>query len=224
MAKLKLTKVQANLLAAIADATKKNEVFYVGKSEDVIKLVNEKLIEVNPEMQNDKQEAASRATAAGVELVSKSTKPAASAPVATPSTFAIIDGAVPPPSKRGAGSGGAPAKYPFAALGIGQSFFVKDTEVTSGDAMKSLQSSVAAANAEYSEPTGEQETVTRTKRGEGNKAVLDEAGNKVKETVTRDKRKATRKFIVRDIEGGKAYGGWTAPENGALITRVALEA
>jgi hypothetical protein len=213
----KLTKSQANLLAAIADATKKNENFFIEKNDDTTTLFNAKLILVNPQITNDAGQAAAKATAEGIEAATKAPKSATA--VATPSNFAFITNATPPVSKRGGGGGGAPAKYPFADCPINVSFLVGNDEVASGDAYKSLQSSVAAANAEYSEGTGEMETVERTKRGPGNKAELDAAGNKVKETVQREKRKPTRKFIIRKVEAGKKYGEWEAPKTGALITR-----
>lgn len=218
MAKVKLTKSQSNLLAAIADATKKNEVFFIEENADGKALYDAKLIEVNPQVTNDKGHAAARATAAGVEQASGK-KPAAGGAVPTPSSFALISGAVPPPTKRGGGGGGAPAKYPFDQMDVGISFFVANTEVSSGDAVKSLQSSVAAVNADNTKGTGQMETVERTKRGEGNKAVLDANGNKVKETITREKREPVKKWVVRKVEAGKVYGGWTATADGALVTR-----
>lgn len=218
MAAKKLTKSQANLLSAIADATKKNENFFIEKNDDTLALHNAKYIEVNPNITDEGGKAAARCTAAGIEMATKGAAKAA-APVATPSNFAFITNVTPPEAKRGGGGGGAPAKYPFEACPVNVSFLVKDVEVSSGDAYKSLQSSVAAANHQYSEGTGEMETVTRTKRGPGNKAELDAAGNKVKETVQREKRKPIRKYSIRKVEQGKKYGEWEAPATGALITR-----
>lgn len=218
----KLSKSQMNLLAAIADATKRSEVFYVGRNPDTEKLVTDKLIEVNPNMVNDKNEAAARATAAGLEAAVKGAGKAVTKPAAAASSFAIITNAAPPPSKRGGGGGGAPAKYPFASMEVGQSFFVPNTD-DKPDAVKSLQSSVASANYEHSEGTGEMETVTVTKRGPGNKAELDAAGNKIKVTKQREKRRPLRKFIVRAVEAGKTYGGWTPDASGALVTRVSID-
>lgn len=218
MAPKKLTKSQANLLAAIADATKKNENYFIEKSDDAVALVAAKYIEVNGAITDNAGKAAARATASGIEISVKNvTKPASASPAS--SNFAFISGAVPPPTKRG-GGGGAPAKYPFDQMDINISIFVSDSDVSSGDAAKSVQSSVAAFNHENSRPTGQKEMVERTKRGPGNKAVVDEAtGKKVKETVEREKREPVKKLIVRKVEGGQVYGGWTAPATGALITR-----
>ena len=217
MAVKKLTDAQANLLVAIADATKKNETYFIEKNDDTLALHTAKLIEVNPGITDAEGRAAARATATGIEKATKGNKP--SSTVTAPSNFAFITNAIPPEAKRGGGGGGAPAKYPFADLPLNVSFFVGNDEVKSGDAVKALQSSVAAANYDNSRETDEMETVIRTKRGPGNKAELDASGNKVKETVTRKKREAVKKFIVRKVEGGKDYGGWKAPKDGALVTR-----
>ena len=215
----KLTKSQLNLLSAIASATKLGENFFIEKNDDTKALHDGKFIEVNTQITDDNGNVAARATAEGIEYSVKNA-PKGNKPVAaTPSQFALISGAVPPPTKRGGGSG-APAKYPFDQMDVNISFFVADGEVTSGDAVKSLQSSVASVNAENTRGTGEMETVTRTKRGEGNKAVLDAAGNKVKETIQREKREPVKKWTVRPVKSGVEYGGWKAPANGALVTRV----
>lgn len=219
MASKKLTETQSNLLAAIVDATKKNENFFIEKNDDTLALHSAKLIEVNPQITDEQGRTAARASAAGVEQASKGAKKGAAKPAATPSNFAFITNATPPEAKRGGGGGGAPSKYPFAECPVNVSFFVGNDEVNSGDAYKSLQSSVAAANYDNSRETEEMETVERTKRGPGNKAELDANGNKIKETVTRKKREAVKKFIVRKVEANKSYGGWTAPKDGALITR-----
>lgn len=215
----KPNKVQMNLLAAIADATKKNEVYYIEKNPDTLVLNEQKLIEVNAQMTDAQGRAAARASAAGMEMLAKAPAKPAAGTAPTPSNFAFISGAVPPPTKRG-GGGGAPAKYPFDQMEVNISIHVKNTEVSSGDAVKSVQSSVAAFNHTNSVGTGEMETVERTKRGPGNKAEVDAAGNKVKETVQREKRKAVKKLIVRKVEAGKVYGGWTCDADGALITRL----
>jgi hypothetical protein len=123
-----------------------------------------------------------------------------------------------PASNRGNRKGaGAPTVYPFADMPVGGSFFVPNSD--KADAAKKLQSTVSAQNHKYSEATGETETVEVTKRGKGNKAELDAAGNKIKETVTRPIRKPVRKFVLRPITKGQVLGNWTAPDDGALIAR-----
>lgn len=83
-------------------------------------------------------------------------------------------------------------QYPFAALEVGQSFFVADSDVKSRNAFKTLNSTVTTANNRYSVETGE----TRPHRRDASKTVAvrkqerkfelrhftnkDEAGNDVK--------------------------------------------
>jgi hypothetical protein len=219
----KLTKANINLLSAIVNAFNTGAVYFVTQAEATPLLQNDPaLIEVNPSMldPNDNTKAAARPTDAGRELAAKKGKSAVTnteTPAATPA-FEIITGAALPPSKRG-GRGGAPTQYPFDKMEVGQSFFVPVSE-KHPDPVKTLGSTVSSANHRYAEPTGEKKTVTRTKRGAGNKAMKDEAGNKIKESVTIDVLKFTRKFSIRKVEKGKAYGEWTAPNDGALIARV----
>jgi len=210
-----MNKKALKLLATIVEATKKNDVHYISKAEAESLANDPQLIQVNSGMlQGDK--AASRATEAGIAMIDNAAN--ANAPAATNSAFALIDNAEVPKSKRGGGRGGAPSKYPFEQMAVGQSFFLPMT-ADRPDPVKSLQSSVAAANHKYSEGTGEMERVERTKRGEGNKAVKDEKGNNVREMVEREKRKPIRKFVVRPVKAGQKYGGFTPDFDGALVTR-----
>ncbi len=132
--------------------------------------------------------------------------------------YDIISNAELPAAKRG-GRGGAPIQYPFDKLEAGQSFFVP-VSAKHANPLKTLGSTVSSANMRFSVETGEMKTVERTKRGEKNKAVVDAQGNKVKETVQVPVRKQTRKFTIRAVKAGVTYGGWTAPNDGALIARV----
>lgn len=54
-------------------------------------------------------------------------------------------------------------KYPFSKLEVGQSFFVADEEVESGDARKTMFSAVSAAHERFSvkDPSGAMRTVER---------------------------------------------------------------
>lgn len=139
---------------------------------------------------------------------------------ASTSQFALINNAKLPESKRGFGRVAGSSKYPFANMQLGQSFFVSNADVEGGDAVKKLTSTVSNMNNKYRSETGETETKTRTKRGEGNKAVVDAEGKKVKETVTVPVYKQERKFNIRAVKSGVVYGEWTAPADGALIARV----
>lgn len=179
---------------------------------------NPPLIEVNVD-DVVADEAQARLTDAGTVYLGLYPAKAAAKEAPKTSPFEIITGAVLPPNKRGGGGGGAPTIYPFDKLEIGQTFFVPVSE-KHPDPVKTLGSTVSSANHRYAEKTDQTKTVNRAKRGEGNKAVKDAAGNKIMETVTVPVYKATRKFSIRKVEKGVKYGNWTAPDNGALIARV----
>lgn len=175
------------------------------------------LIEVNTGDVDASGAAAARLTQKGIDGMGAK-KSDAAAPKA--SQFALIEGVVLPESKRGFGRQAGSSKYPFADMVVGQSFFVANDSVDGGDALKKLTSTVSNMNNKYRTETGETVSKTRTKRGEGNKAVVDEAGKKVKETVTVPVYKQDRKFTIRGVKAGVVYGSWTAPGDGAVIARV----
>ncbi len=133
--------------------------------------------------------------------------------------YAVMTGFTPPPSQRGNRKGfGAPTQYPFETLEVGAIFFVPNS--AKADAAKKLGSTVSQQNMKYrTEIPGQSETVTRVKRGPKNKAMVDDQGNKITEQVTVPKYTQDRHFIVRPVEGGKVYGSWTAPEDGAVVMR-----
>jgi hypothetical protein len=180
-------------------------------------LVEMGLIEVNTDDIDESGAAAARLTQKGIEGMG--TPKNTNAAVPTASSFALIDNVVLPESKRGFGRVAGVSKYPFANMNVGQSFFVANAEVDGGDALKKLTSTVSNMNNKYRTDTGETETKTRTKRGDGNKASLDANGDKIKETVTVPVYKQDRKFSIRGVKTGVAYGGWTAPADGAVIAR-----
>jgi len=150
--------------------------------------------------------------------------PAPKAPVVNagaapkPSAFAIIDGAVLPPSKRGSGRVAGPSKYPFDDLQPGQTFFVA-ADAETPNPLKTLGSAVSNATNKYRVDTGKTKEVVRTKRGEGNKAVLDSSGAKVRETATVPVYEYKRKFSIRGVKAGQVCGSYTAPMDGVLIGR-----
>lgn len=219
--KPKATNVNVDFLRSFMTAP--SGVVYVSQAEAIPFMppnADPALIEVNTAMldPNDPTKAAARLSEAGRAMVNGSAAPAATAEAPK---FDIITNAVLPPSKRGNRGGGAKVIYPFDKLEIGQTFFVP-VSVKHPDPVKTLGSTVSAQNMKYSVETGETKTVERTKRGAGNKAVLDAAGNKVRETVTVPVHKLTRKFSIRPVKSGEKYGEWTAPADGALIARVEL--
>lgn len=211
--KPKATTVNVALLNAIATAEAQGGFGRVTKPE-ADSLAG--LIEVNPsDIVDDK--AAAKLSEAGKQYLNNLNNPTQES--AGKPMYGIITNAKLPPSNRGNRKGaGAPTIYPFADLPVGGSFFVSNSD--KADAAKKLQSTVSAQNLKYSEPTGEKKEVERTKRGKGNKAVVDPAtGQKVKEKATIDVRKPTRKFVLRPVKKGETYGEWVAPDDGALIGR-----
>jgi hypothetical protein len=213
----------ATVNTALLHAIKVGNVTHVSQAEAVEAGLqhNPPMIEVNTDPAGIVDgKAPVRLSEAGIAHVVATTQ----APVEQPSGFQIMSGVELPVVKRGRsagnGGGGAPKKYPFDQLEVGQTFFVPATE-KQPDPVKSLGSTISSQNMRYAEKTGETKMVERTKRGEGNKAVLDAAGNKVRETKQVDVYRFTRKFTIRGAEAGKQYGNWTAPSNGAIIGRIA---
>lgn len=208
----KEAKLNKNVIAALKDIQATGRV----TKEVADKLGPQGLIEINPEdIVDDK--AACRLTQKGIEGMGNTNTNSAAATGA--SQFAVIKNAVLPESKRGFGRKAGESKYPFATMEVGDSFFVSNADAD-GDALKKLTSTVSNMNNKYrTEIPGQTEQKTRTKRGEGNKAVKDEAGNPVKETVTVPVYKQDRKFSIRGVKGGETYGQWVAPADGALIGR-----
>lgn len=145
----------------------------------------------------------------------------AASPEGTTETFELITNAIPPASKRGNTGGGAPVKYPFDKMELGSSFFV-GVSTKLPNPVKTLGSTVSSANMRYATETGQTKQVERAKR-DGKKAALDANGAKIMETKTVPIYKFERKFSIRPVKAGIVYGGWTAPADGALITRVAVE-
>lgn len=209
MDKTVLSKVVANDTAGTASYLSAAE----GKA-----LVEAGLIEANTSIgdPNDASKVLVRATQAGRDAL------AANGNGAAASSYAIIKNVVlPEAKKRGNTSGiGAPSKYPFATMEVGDTFFSADTEHKKGDALKGLGSTVSANNDKYAEPTGEMKTVTRAVRDkETKKAQIGPDGKKVTETVQLPVKKYNRKFTIRAVVAGEKYGEWVAPANGALVGR-----
>jgi hypothetical protein len=204
--------IDLNLLSAIGSG----KVNYVSR-EDGLPLLqhNPPLIEVNMNDVVDGK-AAVRLTDAGNAMVAANSTPV---PAHT-HKYDIITGVEIPKPKRSGGGAGAPVVYPFDKMDVGHSFFVP-VSAKHPDPVKTLGSTVSSANMRYAVETGEQKQITRTKRGDKNKAMLDANGNKIKETVIVPVRKATRKFVIRPVKAGVKYGEWMAESDGSLIARIA---
>lgn len=149
----KLTTASITLLAGIIAATDASGHGYVAASYPAGKaLIEAGYIDVNAEITNDAGEVAARVTDAGRAYAKTGeSAPATPAPKTERKSFAI-ETAIPLPPKTRAPVSSA---YPFEALVVGGSFFVADADVKSGDAFKSLQSTVNGANSRHAVETGE---------------------------------------------------------------------
>lgn len=216
MDKTVLSKVVANDAAKVASYLSAAE----GKA-----LVEAGLIEANTSIfdPSDNSKVLVRATQAGRDYLAADGNGSSNGAA----SYAIIKGvALPEAKKRGNTSGiGAPSKYPFATMEVGDTFFSADTEHKKGDALKGLGSTVSANNDKYSvqkmeNGVGVTKTVTRAVRDkETKKAQLGPDGKKVTETVQLPVKEYNRKFTIRAVEAGKKYGDWVAPANGAIVAR-----
>lgn len=208
-----MAKLNKTVIAALQEIQRTGRVTQeVGKP-----LMDQGLIEVNTSDVVDNA-AAARLTQKAFDGLPKQAQTGGTSVSDAPSNFAIITNAVPPESKRGAGRVAGPSKYPFDAMPVNGSFFVPVSDETP-EPLKTLGSAVSNATNKYRVDTGKTEEKTRTKRGEGNKAVLDANGNKVKETVTVKIYEYPRKYIIRGVKKDQKCGEWVAPADGALITR-----
>lgn len=207
------------LLRAIANATAANAVVYVSKEDGLPLLQNNPpliTVDVNNVDPEDQSKIGAKITADGVKLLQTDTT-VHTKPVAH---YSVATGLELPKVKRGGGGGGgAPSKYPFETMEVHQFFFVPDSDVKNGNALKTVGSAVGSANQRFMEETGEHRTVTRAKRGKDHKTVKGLDGKNEMETVTLPVKKSTRKFTIRAVEAGKAYGDFTAPANGAVVMR-----
>lgn len=209
-------------LKEIEAATKSPQGFGYVNATDGTPLKEAGLIVVNMEVSNPNNsgEVAAKATPAAADYIKKAEAQGNNS-AATASKGTLLHGFVAPAAKRrgNAAGAGAPSKYPFDKLDVGGSFFVGNSEVDKGDAFKTMSATVSSTNRRNSEETGEVVSVTRAKRGEDKKPVLNADGSKVMETVEQKKRKALKHYKIIAVEGGKQYGPWTAPESGAVIVR-----
>ncbi len=209
--------VNMSLLSSIATGA----TGYISQA-DALPLLNHEppLIDVNTSALDDSGNAKVWLTDAGKVALPNGNAAKAAVSSDTPQ-YAIISNAIFVPSEKkrgGRGGGGAPTIYPWASMEVGNTFFVGVSQKP--DPFKSMQSAVSSANMKYSEEVGDPVPHTRTMRGPGNKAVVDAAGNPVKETINKKKRQAVRKFDLRAFKKGEALGNWVAPEDGVLVGRI----
>lgn len=204
MAKPKaLTKAQLSAkLVEIVNATNANTVLYTSATEHG-PLVEQGLVEVNPQMVDGNGNIATRATSKGIEQTMNTNTGTADAGTAAPAaakpTFTLENAALPAISGRGRAG---VETYPFEQMAVGQSFFVPATADKSNPA-KSLASTVSSATKRYAEVVPGQ--TKKNKAGE-DVPVLKE----------------TRKFVVRSrTAAAEAAEGFNHGQNGARVYRTA---
>lgn len=209
-----------NVLRTIANANAANSAVYVSAAEGK-PLLEAGLITVDTSKADpsDSNKVAATITEAGAKALNgaqEHTKPISS-------QFTVMTGIELPKAergfKKGQGGGGAPSKYPFETMDVGGFFFVANTAVKNGDAVKTLGSAAGSANQRFAVGTGEHEQVQRAKRGPDHKAVKGADGKNVMESVTVEKKNYTKKFVVRPVKANVAYGAFTAPADGAVVAR-----
>lgn len=190
-------------LTAVIEATKADGFVYTSPAFHT-DLIASGDVEINPEMTDEHGSIATRATAK--HLTEGNTQMTDTAPVATAVAKPKfeIEANVPMPERTrnatGLRAGRAPV-YPFEALEIGQSFFVPNASADK-PAAKAMASTVAGANARYTEKI---EGQTRTNR----------------KGKTVDATKQLRKFKIFDTERTMPDG---SVQKGARIFRVELTA
>lgn len=215
--------IDRDLLKQVVAATKEGKFVHTSPTAHQ-PMVALGLVEVNDEYKdaNDPTKIATRSTAAAEAYLAQ---PEASTG-GDKSKFEIITGAVLPAAKRRGNPaiGGTGSKYPFADLPVGGSFFSPNSDHKKGDAVKGLGSTVSAQNDKYAEQKVENgvpvtKKVTRAVRDPQTKKAVMVDGKKVTETVDLPVKVYARKFTIRPVEAGKAYGQWVAPSDGALVAR-----
>lgn len=211
------------LLRAISNATAAHTVVYVSKAEGMPLLQHTPpliTVDVNNVDPDDNTKIGATITEDGVKVLQASHTNHHAASPAKHAAYSVATGIELPKVKRGGGGGGgAPSKYPFETMEVGTFFFVPNSDVKNGNALKTVGSAVGSANQRFMVETGEHKTTTRAKRGKDHKTVKDANGNNVMETVTLPIKKETKKFTIRAVEAGKEYGSFTAPADGAVVMR-----
>lgn len=191
----KLKRESLEGLPAIVAATQSEIGYMFAPLENAEWLNKNGLVEFDVSITNEAGFIATRATTKGIEKVmSENVQVEAAAPVAT--GYVIEDIAVEVVSKR-RGGGRVGVSYPFDALQVGQSFVVPATE-KKPNPVKSMASSITAANARYAVPVFEADGTTPKMKT----ITVPRTGEKRDVQATQ----LVRKFTVVACEGGARVG------------------
>lgn len=200
-----------DLATEIASAMKSEPFYHMATEKQAEELIASGLAEFNPEITEGSgfgKKFAIRLTDAGLAMVNGEPETKETNTVTNTSNIEVNNsGGFVPSRKRGGGRKGE--TYPFESLEVGGFFFVAATE-DKPEPAKSLASTINSANKRYSELV----------LGEDGKPEMEEYKHKG-EVKTREKMKPLRTFAAQSVEGGKTYGEWTAPADGAVIYRSA---
>lgn len=207
-----------SLLDSIREQTAASGIAYVD-AHAAAPLVAAGLIEINPNLRDDAGNVAARPlpTATLKEPEMTTTSPPSATPAASASAFAIEDFV---PDMTGLRRRGRQAEtYPFAALGVNQSFHVPASAAMPNPA-KSLASTVSSAMARYAVETGERENVNVNVYAldSAGKRVKDADGHYVKTGITVESRPVMRRervFAVVPVDATDRHGP------GARVVRTA---
>lgn len=205
-----LRKVDLSILANIVAETQNGSFMYTSEKEHS-RLLEHGLVEINEQMQNDRNDVATRATESGFNKMNEEQPEQATQGSMFDSTpdegqdegqdtpepakagnFELESGIAPPKVRR-SGRGGT--AYPFDQMEVGHSFHVPATEKRPEPA-KALASTVSGATARYRIPA------------EDGATKLNRSGDTVPVMVD------TRKFIIR------AVGDEDPKGEGARVFRV----
>lgn len=181
---------------------------YAAKGDDMTALVTGALVQTGPD--GDNNTIAVRALPAGIEAAKEAA--AGSAPAAAkvkraaPVLSGIVTGIAIPETKKGGNKG--KSIYDFENMPVGGAFFIAATAETP-EPWKSLASTATSATRRYDE------TVT-----ENGQPVMETVKIKGKE-VTREKKRHTRVFTMREIKDGAPFGEQFKGVAGAGVFRTA---
>ena len=190
----KLKRESLEGLPAIVAATQSEIGYMFAPLENAEWLNKNGLVEFEASITNEAGFIATRATTKGIEKVmSENVQVEAVASVA--SGYVIEDIAVEVVSKR-RGGGRAGVSYPFDTLQVGQSFVVPATE-KKPNPVKSMASSITAANARYATPLTNEDGSPKMKT-----ITVPRTGEKRDVQATQ----LVRKFTVVACEGGARVG------------------
>lgn len=210
-------------LAAFAAACNSESGFAFFSQADMQPLVNDGMIEINPQMTNNSGGIAGRLTDKGrASLASKGEKQtitsadvgkvsAAGIVTATASEYELLTDLVAPEKKRG-GRSGRNSKYPFDTMPVGTGFFIPAT-AEKPDAAKAYASTVTSAMDRHSIVVKDANGKVETETVNIPSRKLKDGSMSVARSEVREKMQRTKRFVI--------WNGDNKGVKGAFIKRTA---